>query len=96
MRRSYLVCYDIRNPKRLRRIFRIMKGYGEHWQFSVFFCTLKDIDRVRLQSDIESEMNLKEDQVIIIDMGSNEDTARNAAMVLGQSLPFENERMVVI
>jgi len=96
MRRCYLVCYDIGNPKRLRRIFRVMKGYGEHWQFSVFFCTLKDIDRVRLQSDIELEMNLKEDQVIIIDMGSNEDTARNAALVLGQSLPFDNERMVVI
>lgn len=96
MRRCYLVCYDIRNPKRLRRIFKIMKGYGEHWQFSVFFCTLKDIDRVRLQSDLESEMNLKEDQVLIIDMGSNEDSAREAAVVIGQSLEMQDERIIVI
>ncbi len=54
MRRCYLVCYDIRHPKRLRRVFAVMKGYGEHWQFSIFFCVLKDIDRVRLQSDLEA------------------------------------------
>lgn len=96
MRRCYLVCYDIRDPKRLRRIFKVMKGYGEHWQFSVFFCTLKDIDRVRLQSDLEPEMNLKEDQVLIIDMGSNEDSVRDAAVIIGQSLEMQDERIIVI
>ncbi|MDA8087857.1 MAG: CRISPR-associated endonuclease Cas2 [Nitrospiraceae bacterium] len=96
MRRCYLVCYDIRHPKRLRRVFKIMKGYGEHWQFSVFFCILKDIDRVRLQSELEEEMNLKEDQVMIIDMGSNEDEARKATAVLGQSLEMQDERIIVI
>ena len=32
MRRCYLVCYDIRDPKRLRRVHKTMKGYGESWQ----------------------------------------------------------------
>jgi len=27
-----------------------MKGHGEHWQYSVFFCVLKEIDRVRMQA----------------------------------------------
>jgi CRISPR-associated protein Cas2 len=40
MRRSYLVCYDIRDPKRWRRVFKVMKAHGEHWQYSVFFCVL--------------------------------------------------------
>jgi CRISPR-associated protein Cas2 len=96
MRRSYIVCYDIREAKRLRRIFRILKGYGEHWQYSVFFCTLKDIDRVRLQSDLESVMNLKEDQALIIDMGSNEGAAREAATIIGEPLLYKAERTVVI
>ena len=73
-----------------------MKGYGEHWQFSIFFCTLKDIDRVHLQSDLEEEMNLKEDQVMIIDMGSNEDEARKDIVVLGQSLEMQDERIIVL
>ena len=46
MRRCYLVCYDIRNQKRWRKVFKTMNGHGEHWQLSVFFCVLKDIDRV--------------------------------------------------
>lgn len=96
VRKCYLVCYDIREPKRLRKVFQILKGYGEHWQYSIFFCTLKDIDRVRLQSDLEVEMNLKEDQVLIIDMGSNEEEARKAAVVIGQALQQTNEGMIVV
>ena len=71
MRRCYLVCYDIRDPKRLRRVHRVLRGYGEAWQFSVFFCVLKDIDRVRLQTDLEEQMNQKEDQTMILDLGPN-------------------------
>lgn len=56
MRRCYLVCYDICDGKRLRHVFKIMKGYGEHWQYSIFFCILKPIDRVRMQGDLEDVM----------------------------------------
>lgn len=85
MRRCYLVIYDIRHPRRLRRVHRVCKGYGEAWQFSVFFCCLREIDRVRLQTDLESEMNLKEDQAMLIDLGADEDKARDAAEVIGQA-----------
>jgi CRISPR-associated protein Cas2 len=88
MRRCYLVCYDIREPKRLRRVHRVCKGYGEPWQYSVFFCVLKDIDRVRLQTALENEMNLKEDQAVLIDLGPDEDVARANAVTLGPSLPL--------
>lgn len=96
MRRCYLVCYDIRNPKRLRRVHKVLKGYGEAWQFSVFFCVLKDIDRVRLQADLEEQMNLKEDQAMILDLGPNEEQARKAATVVGQPLPDQDSGVVVV
>jgi CRISPR-associated protein Cas2 len=96
MRRCYLVCYDIRHPKRLRRVHKICKGFGESWQFSIFFCVLKPIDRVRLQAELEEVLNLKEDQVLMIDLGQNESTARTAAVTLGQSLDEPLEGMVVI
>lgn len=96
MRRCYLVCYDIRNPKRLRRVHKVLKGYGEAWQFSVFFCVLKDIDRVRLQSDLEEQMNLKDDQAMILDLGPNEEEARKAATVVGQPLPDQDSGIVVV
>lgn len=96
MRRCYLVCYDIRDPKRLRRVHRLMKAYGEPWQYSVFYCTLKAIDRVRLETALREMMNLKEDQALIVDLGGNEDAAREAATVLGPALPEQESGMVII
>lgn len=94
--RCYLVCYDIRDEKRLRRVFQILKGYGKHWQFSIFFCTLKPIERVRLQADLEAAMNLEQDQALIIDLGPDQEKARQAATVIGQSLPPADGNIVVI
>ncbi|RMD60195.1 MAG: CRISPR-associated endonuclease Cas2 [Planctomycetota bacterium] len=96
MRRCYLVCYDIRDPKRLRRVHRLMKAYGEPWQYSVFYCTLKAIDRVRLETALREMMNLKEDQALIVDLGGNEDAARESATVLGPALPEQESGMVII
>lgn len=96
MRRCYLVCYDIRDPKRLRQVHKICKGFGESWQYSIFFCVIKPIDRVRLHAELETAMNLREDQVLIIDLGENETTARSTATVLGQSLDEPLEGMVVV
>ena len=96
MRRCYLVAYDIRDPKRWRQVFKIMKGHGEHWQYSVFFCVLRDIDRVRMQTHLEGAMNLKEDQALILDLGPDEQTARDAATVLGPALPQGRRGVVVI
>ncbi len=96
MRRCYLVCYDIRDPKRWRQVFKTMKGHGEHWQFSVFFCVLKDIDRVRMQTQLEEAMNLKEDQVMIIDLGPNEEVARQTAVFLGPAVEQNDSGVVVV
>ncbi len=96
MRRSYLVCYDVRDPKRLRQVHKIMKAYGEPWQYSVFYCTLKSIDRVRLETALRETMNLKEDQVLIVDLGGNEDAARESSTFLGVGVPEQESGMVVI
>jgi CRISPR-associated protein Cas2 len=96
MRRSYLVCYDIREPKRLRRVHRLMKAFGEPWQYSVFYCTLKAVDRARLENEAREILNLKEDQLLIVDLGGNEEAAREAATVLGESLPAADSGVVVI
>lgn len=73
-----------------------MKGHGEHWQLSVFFCVLKEIDRVRMQTLLEEVMNLKEDQCVIVDLGADETVARESATVLGPSVPKGESGVVVI
>ncbi len=40
--RWYLVCYDIRNARRLRKAAKLVEGYGQRLQYSVFRCYLSD------------------------------------------------------
>ncbi len=41
----YLVAYEIRNPRRLRRVHRIVTDHGEPLQCSVFVCDLTAVIR---------------------------------------------------
>lgn len=96
MRRRYVVCYDIREPKRLRRVHKLMKAFGEAWQYSVFYCTLMAIDRVRMENALREILNLKQDQVLILDLGANEETARESSTFMGPGMPEAESGMVVV
>ena len=48
-RRRYLVAYDIRESKRLRRVHKAMKGFGWAMQYSVFICDLDALELTRLR-----------------------------------------------
>ncbi len=37
---AYLVTYDITDPKRLHAVYKVMRGFGDHLQLSVFRCEL--------------------------------------------------------
>jgi CRISPR-associated protein Cas2 len=95
MQRCYLVCYDICDPKRLHRVYQLMRGYGEHWQLPVFLCKLDGVDRVKMQSDLHAEIDHCEDQVLILDLGPNEETARKAFTSVGGPLPPPTQGIVV-
>jgi CRISPR-associated protein Cas2 len=69
MRRLYIVAYDVSDPKRLRRVFRTLKGYGEHLQFSVFRCDLTKSQRLQLAAKLGQTIEHTEDQVMFVDLG---------------------------
>lgn len=73
MLRAYVLSYDIGNPKRLRAMHTLAKAYGKPLQYSVFACTLRREDRVRLAARIEGLIDKKQDRVVIIDIGPVED-----------------------
>jgi len=52
MRTSYLVCYDISDDKRLRKVFKAMRNYGDHLQYSVFECQMTSTDLVRCRAEL--------------------------------------------
>jgi CRISPR-associated protein Cas2 len=65
----YVAAYDIRDDKRLRRVFKIMRGYGDHMQYSVFRCELSDRERVELMAKLARIIKHDMDQVLFFPLG---------------------------
>ncbi len=63
---TFLVAYDIADPKRLRKVTRTCEDFGLRRQFSVFFCRLSATDLVRLRSRLYDIIDLDKDQVLFI------------------------------
>ncbi len=66
---AYIVAYDISDPKRWRRIFKIMHGYGEWLQLSVFQCRLSRQQHAELVALLDGIIHHEEDHIILMDMG---------------------------
>lgn len=63
---SWLVCYDIADPKRLRRVASTCEDFGYRKQYSVFLVRVSATDFVRLRTRLYDLINLTEDQVLFI------------------------------
>jgi CRISPR-associated protein Cas2 len=63
---SYIVAYDISDPKRLRKVARTCEDFGYRKQFSVFLCRLSATDFVRLRNRLYDIIDLQADQVLFI------------------------------
>jgi CRISPR-associated protein Cas2 len=64
MRHTYVVSYDVSDPKRLRKVFKLMRGYGDHLQLSVFRCDLNARELVELRSKLGTIIHATEHQVL--------------------------------
>lgn len=69
MRTAYIVTYDICEPKRLRRVYRVLRGYGDHLQLSVFRCELTAMELVELRARLHEAIHHREDQVLFVLIG---------------------------
>src|SRR5271166_3394445 len=63
---TYVVAYDICDPKRLRKVARTCEDFGFRRQYSVFLCRLSATDLVRLKARLYDIIDLDMDQVIFV------------------------------
>ena len=71
-RRIYLVCYDIcgdGQERRLRRVYRTLRGFGEHVQYSIFRCALTDRQLAELEGALTDAIDHHKDQVLFVPLG---------------------------
>ena len=66
-KRWRLVCYDIREPARWRKVYRIIRGAGTHVQYSVFRCRLDDRELEKLRWEL-SRVMAAEDALLVVDL----------------------------
>ncbi|MDY0061962.1 MAG: CRISPR-associated endonuclease Cas2 [Myxococcota bacterium] len=95
MRTCYLVTYDICDPKRLAKVYKTMRGFGDHLQDSVFRCELSEIEKVKLLAALDPLLHHREDQVLLVDVGPADGRSQTAFSALG--LPYtHSERHAVV
>lgn len=96
MRHRYLVAYDVSDPKRLKRMYRKMCGYGDPLQYSVFRCSLSDLELLLMKEALGEIINHGEDRVLIVDIGPVEGRARGAFQYIGVQWHAPEEESAII
>jgi CRISPR-associated protein Cas2 len=64
-RNFHLITYDIRDPKRWRRAYRLLRGYGTRLQYSVFRISGTDLQISRLRWELQRILD-PEDALLVI------------------------------
>ena len=64
-RHWYLFSYDIRDPKRWRSVHKIVNGYGERLQYSLFRCRLTQAQMEQARHQLEQVMAEEDDLLVI-------------------------------
>ncbi|HEU4733915.1 MAG TPA: CRISPR-associated endonuclease Cas2 [Kofleriaceae bacterium] len=66
-KRWRLVCYDIREPARWRKVYKVVRGAGTHVQYSIFRCRLDDRELEKLRWEL-SRVMAPEDALLVVDL----------------------------
>jgi CRISPR-associated protein Cas2 len=61
----HLISYDVRDPKRLRRVAKTLESYGTRLQYSVFRCRLDTAMLERLHWQLAEIMEDVDDLLVI-------------------------------
>lgn len=91
----YIVVYDISDQKRWRRLFKLMHGYGEWLQLSVFQCRLSRKRHAELIALIDGLIHHREDHVVIMDVGPADKVSPRVVSLGKDFQPVAREPVIV-
>lgn len=91
----YIVTYDISDPKRWKRVFSLMNGYGEWLQLSVFQCRLSRRRHAELLATLDELILDDHDHVLTLDLGPAENIEPRVVSLGKTFQPIEREAVIV-
>jgi CRISPR-associated protein Cas2 len=83
------------DQKRLNRVHKTMKGFGDPIHYSVFRCNLTPKGKVELIASLTELIKHDEDRVMIVDLGPLEGKVEERIEFMGIH-PAETERKAII
>jgi len=96
VRNVFLVCYDVSNDKRLKRVYKAMRGYGDHLQYSVFRCELSAKEKAEMIAELSPLIAHDQDQVLIIDIGPADGRASLVFEALGKAYLAPERHAIIV
>ncbi len=63
----YVICYDITEPARWRKVYKLLHGYGRRLQYSIFRCRLTKLEMEKLRWELEKDLTA-EDKLLILNI----------------------------
>jgi CRISPR-associated protein Cas2 len=87
-----IVTYDISNDKRRTKLHKLLKGFGQWTQYSVFECFLTDKEWVKLRHKLDELCDASEDSVRIYRMCGK---CRETVETIGGSKPDDPDVFLI-
>ena len=92
----YVVSYDIMDQKRLCKVHRAMKGFGDPVHYSVFRCELTPKGRVEMVAALTELINPDEDRIMIIDLGPKDGKVEERIEFLGVHQQEMERKFIIV
>lgn len=91
----YIVSYDITDDGRRNDVFKYLRRWGDHLQYSVFRCELSATDRAELRAGCRERINCDTDQVLVFDLGPPDGRGRTSVESIGLKYTHPERHAVV-
>ena len=96
MRTRYIVTYDIADDDRRNQVYKALRGFGDHLQYSVFRCALSEAERVGMTAALHPLIDHAQDQILVIDLGPVDGRAATCVSSIGRRYLAPERTVVVI
>lgn len=96
VRTTYLVCYDVSNDLRLRRVHKTMVGFGDRLQYSIFECRFTASDLARCKHALGKLIHHREDQVLFVSLGPTDGRGTRAISSIGRAYATVDSPCIIV
>jgi len=91
----YIVAYDISDPKRWRSLFKLLHGYGDWLQLSIFQCRMGRQRHAELIVLVDGIIHHQDDHVVFLDLGPADHVTPRVVSLGKDFQPMERAPVIV-